>query len=181
MEYTKINKLTILDEFAMKKNNRSKRYFKCVCDCGNVVIKDKNKVVSGYTTSCGCVRNMTRKTLGTRNKLEYGQANFNEVYNAYKKGARLRGYEFELTKEEFKEIITKPCIYCGEEKRQHHTKRTTNGIFEYTGLDRYDNSKGYIIDNVVPCCTTCNKIKSDMSINELKNKLAKILSNIEKF
>jgi hypothetical protein len=29
------------------------------------------------------------------------------------------------------------------------------------GLDRLDNTKGYIIDNVVRCCSVCNTAKSD--------------------
>ena len=27
------------------------------------------------------------------------------------------------------------------------------------GLDRLDNSKGYVLDNVVPCCDKCNRLK----------------------
>jgi len=30
-----------------------------------------------------------------------------------------------------------------------------------TGLDRKDNDKGYLIDNVVSCCCTCNRMRSD--------------------
>jgi hypothetical protein len=30
---------------------------------------------------------------------------------------------------------------------------------EVTGLDRKDNDKGYLQDNVVPCCYDCNTKK----------------------
>lgn len=84
-----------------------------------------------------------------------------------KKSARLRGYDFELTKEEFREIVTKPCIYCGESLTQSKHKNFGNGEFRYTGIDRYDNSKGYILSNCVPCCKRCNRIKTTMSAQEL--------------
>jgi arginine decarboxylase-like protein len=28
------------------------------------------------------------------------------------------------------------------------------------GIDRWDNSRGYFADNVVPCCKDCNRAKS---------------------
>jgi hypothetical protein len=42
------------------------------------------------------------------------------------------------------------------------------GKFTYNGIDRIDNSQGYIIDNVVPCCTKCNIAKGRQSIQEFK-------------
>lgn len=27
------------------------------------------------------------------------------------------------------------------------------------GIDRWDNSRGYLADNVVPCCKDCNRAK----------------------
>lgn len=53
----------------------------------------------------------------------------------------------DLTKEEFKELISKPCTYCGDSGK--------------IGLDRIDNSTGHIKSNVVPCCYECNTAKSD--------------------
>lgn len=171
----KFNKLTIIEEFSLVKNNRSRRYLKCKCECGNIAIIQKDKVINGHTKSCGCIREKSRRTLGHRtNKIERGRANFNEVYGAYKKGAKNRGYDFELTKEQFEEVITKPCIYCGEEKRVHYHKQYSNGAFEYTGLDRYDNSKGYTIDNVVSCCSICNRMKSNMDAKEFEEKIDQI-------
>lgn len=38
--------------------------------------------------------------------------------------------------------------------------------FFYTGVDRVDNGIGYTIENVVPCCGTCNHAKSAMSVDE---------------
>ena len=51
----KFNRLTIIG-FAYRKNN--KRYFKCECECGNIVYLPKSAVVYGYTKSCGCARSI---------------------------------------------------------------------------------------------------------------------------
>jgi hypothetical protein len=31
----------------------------------------------------------------------------------------------------------------------------------FNGIDRVDNSKGYILGNCVPCCSWCNRAKAD--------------------
>lgn len=69
------------------------------------------------------------------------------------KQAKRRNKNWDLTIEQFQTIVEKDCFYC-------------NGFFKKvetgTGLDRIINSKGYEIDNVVSCCTSCNKVKSDV-------------------
>lgn len=51
-------------------------------------------------------------------------------------------------------IFSKPCHYCGE---SDWTK---------IGCDRIDNSKPHTMDNVVPCCKSCNDKKGSMSYDE---------------
>lgn len=156
--------------------DRKRYYVKCLCDCGNYTFVDKCKISNGVTTSCGCKLEKVRKGFGSRLKLNYGESAFNETYGVYKKNAELRGYSFELTKEQFKEIITKPCIYCGENLTQTKIKPKCFGNFKYTGIDRYDNTKGYTLENAVPCCAKCNRIKTDMNIEEFENRLTTILN-----
>lgn len=163
----RFGRLVVIDEYREVKNGRSRRYLVCQCDCGNIAHIDKSHVLRGYTRSCGCLQNESRKGLGSHFKKDLGESAFNETYGAYKKSARLRGYDFELTKEEFREIVTEPCIYCGESLTQSKHKKSGNGEFRYTGIDRYDNSKGYIPSNCVPCCKRCNRIKTTMSAEEL--------------
>ena len=174
---SKINKLTILEEFKLIKSGRSRRYVKCECECGNICVIEKSKLLSNSTKSCGCLQKESRKSLGSRFKKDFGEAQFNELYNSYKKSAKLRGYNFELTKEQFKDIVVKPCIYCGGELTQVKRKDYANGSFRYTGIDRYDNSRGYTLENSVPCCKKCNRMKTDMNINEFEEQLEKIISN----
>jgi len=60
--------------------------------------------------------------------------------------AKQRGLKVLLTKEEFFNLISKPCYYCN--------KDTANEVG--CGMDRLNNDKDYSIDNVVPCCGDCN-------------------------
>jgi hypothetical protein len=69
-----------------------------------------------------------------------------ERYTSYKSGAKQRNYIFTLTKEQFASFWKKPCYYC-------------NDVIETIGLDRIDNDKGYVIDNIISCCTGCNLAK----------------------
>lgn len=173
----KFGRLTAIREYHKRdKSGKSHIVIVCICDCGNETHVDKTRLTSGYTRSCGCLQKEIRKSLGSKFKKDYGTAAFNECYAAYKKSAIARGYDFELSKEEFKEIITQPCIYCGESLTQEKIKKGANGSFKYTGIDRYDNSKGYVIDNCVPCCSVCNRIKTNMSIEKMKEQLEKIIS-----
>lgn len=66
-----------------------------------------------------------------------------------KKQDKLKGRGNDLDRTFIREIISKPCTYCGESK----LRRT---------LDRIDNSIGHIRTNVVSACIRCNYIRRDM-------------------
>jgi len=73
-----------------------------------------------------------------------------------------------LTLSEYKSIISNKCFYCDSDLP-----------LIGTGVDRVDSSIGYISGNVVACCTICNFIKSNTTLEELKIRLPKILKKIE--
>ena len=80
-------------------------------------------------------------------------------WSNYKTNARARKLKFGLTREQVEEMIRQPCHYCGGE-----------GF----GIDRRDNRQGYIEDNVVPCCTNCNQMKSSRPADEFLSHCQKI-------
>lgn len=86
-----------------------------------------------------------------------------------KSQAKKRGLEFNLSLEDFVNEISKPCVYCNNllgEKSE-----------TASGLDRKDNTKGYVIDNVCSCCWVCNSIKGEfLSFEEMKIVAATILN-----
>jgi len=93
-------------------------------------------------------------------------------YQVYRQGAKNRNLDFELTRDEFAIITEKPCHYCGEYSDVYFDK-------PYSGIDRVDSSIGYVVNNVVPCCTMCNRMKLDYNINTWVEKMKKILSHLE--
>lgn len=81
-------------------------------------------------------------------------------FSQYKYDAKRRNYEFALTFEQFAELINKECHYCP--------------IAPSRGVDRVNNSIGYTIDNCVPCCSKCNEMKMDKSVEEFYSHIEKI-------
>lgn len=106
----------------------------------------------------------------------------------YKYSAKKRGLEFILTDYQFYRIIQQPCIYCGRSLTNSITwgtrranSNTPRPDFRFTGIDRRDNSKGYTLQNSVPCCKICNYAKMDQSIEEFEawlNDLVKFRQNL---
>ena len=93
-------------------------------------------------------------------------------YGVYRKGAKARNLDFNLTRDEFDLITSQPCYYCGEYSGKYFDK-------EYSGVDRMDSALGYDIDNVVPCCDMCNRMKLDYNFDVWINKMRQILNHLE--
>src|SRR3990167_5146505 len=66
-----------------------------------------------------------------------------------------------LSLNKFTEIVSRPCIYCGESK-------------ERRGIDRIDNSIGYTKENSAPCCKICNYMKKTMTVSNFLAHVKKI-------
>jgi hypothetical protein len=80
-------------------------------------------------------------------------------FNQYKNNAKYRGLIFELTKEQFEELIDGNCFYCGDKGG---------------GVDRVDNNIGYIVSNCVSACVICNRAKNKYSFEEYIDKCKKV-------
>jgi hypothetical protein len=53
------------------------------------------------------------------------------------------------------------------------------GDYVYNGIDRKNNSLGYVSNNCVPCCSECNLMKRKMSVNQFLEHMRKILCNFD--
>lgn len=84
------------------------------------------------------------------------------IYNELK-NHRNKKVEFNLTFEEFKEIINNNiCHYCDDVLiYNEHSRDWGKSLTRAHQLDRKNNLKGYTKDNVVSCCWNCNRLKSD--------------------
>jgi len=143
--------------------------WECSCDCGNTSVVRRGDLLSGKTRSCGCLALETRR-------IEHGLSAFNKVLNSYKQHARRRGYSWGLSKEEFKSLTQQPCKYCGQPPSNYCGEKAQckNGGYTYTGIDRVDNTKGYFLSNVVPCCGVCNRAKDTQTEEDFLSWVSKV-------
>lgn len=111
-----------------------------------------------------------------RNRKMNSSEKYSTIYHRYKKSARNRGLEFTLSLNEAAELFSSPCVYC-KSIPSNTCIRTAYMIYSYTGIDRLDNNKGYIQNNVVPCCQSCNLAKYTKSISEFLSQTEKIYLN----
>ena len=83
------------------------------------------------------------------------------AFGQYKKGASDRGYTWALSFEDFLRLTSSSCHYCGDLWSIETGKNTKglNGTYKRNGIDRQDNSIGYVLDNCVSCCWPCNALK----------------------
>lgn len=154
---------------------RKKALWMIECDCGVSKIARASAVVR--RTSCGCVGKEKTIEFNIKTKTKETYSSFSALWQSYKRAARKRGYEFEISKDYFKEITSKNCYYCNSEPSMYWRSRKTKGIipeFLYNGIDRIDNSVGYVKGNIVPCCKFCNRAKGIFSKDFFMDKVKMI-------
>jgi hypothetical protein len=136
--------------------------YSCKCECGNELDVRSKDLKRGFTKSCGCLHKETSSQNGKNNILKGDDnASLNMLITHYKSRARVKKFEYNLSFEDFKNITSSNCYYCGIEPLQN-AQTKTKGLakaYYHNGIDRKDNTKGYTFNNVVPCCKTCNYAK----------------------
>lgn len=106
-----------------------------------------------------------RKSYNQQNKVDIDKKtklrrqNIEYKYRSWKKGAEKRGIEWSLDIDYLKSLPLK-CFYTNELLTFEVKKINT------ISLDRVDNSKGYVVGNVVFCCWYINEMKSDYTLRE---------------
>lgn len=160
--------LTILSDPFKK----GKHYFyKCKCTCGNETTVRSEKLILGLKSPKSCVHcrgnNIPPTIAAPRNVLK----------SHYRSGALKRNFEFSLSDEEFNSLIHGKCYYCGQEpvinKSDSRYNKTTE-TFIRNGIDRKNSNEGYFKDNCVSCCTMCNRMKLDYTLNDFFIKIQQI-------
>lgn len=170
----KYNYLTPIKKTELRSKNREILWeFKC--DCGNTIIRQLSQVKLGRPKSCGC---MTSYLAHKNRTLPSGEAPFRQLYRAYRSSAIRRGYSFDLSENEFRILTKQFCYYCGNPPMQMYKIKANKNIpYRYNGIDRLDNLEGYTIDNCVPCCGTCNRMKMDMNFENFSESIQNIYNN----
>lgn len=161
------------------------RKFKTRCDCGTEKEVSGGHMINGYIRSCGCL------FIESHTK-EAGHRGYRKAYVQYRANARNRKLPFEISLEEFKEIVKLDCDYCGTQPKLKNPYLKDDGSPAYTGnrmvaqntidrawikingVDRVDSTKGYVADNMVPCCSVCNKLKMELEREEFLKHIYRI-------
>lgn len=160
----KFNRLLVLEFIGTRTPKGA--FWKCKCDCGNVVEIRGGNLKNNHTKSCGCIRTERLVKLGKSHRKKKGESNFNSLLYGYKRLAKKRNIEFALTELEFRSLTQKYCHYCGSPPNQIHDAGGRYGAYIYNGIDRVDNFRGYVLGNCVACCGTCNVAKGTMTLKE---------------
>lgn len=112
------------------------------------------------------------------NENQLGLRNF--LFRSSKANASRRGHKFLLSFEEFNNIISQSCYYCGSEPKEASgellKKRgdTHQPTIRYNGIDRLDPTKDYTLDNCVPCCSVCNYMKHTQQKDDFLKQVERI-------
>jgi hypothetical protein len=154
-----------------RKNDAKKRQDNSLClDCGRTLTNEicaTGKHDKKLRRCIPCYNKLleveSKRIPRERNYKIEAFKNKHTIWNHYVKGAKKRGIDFKLSKELFNSLIIQKCFYCDYIK---------DG--EVNGIDRIDNNKGYLKENVVTCCETCNIAKGSQHPQEFIDKLYSI-------
>jgi len=158
--------------------DKDKKAYFCRCACGGETYARSYALRSGKHQSCSCGYSSPRP--GRRQPDNRGPKR--ELYRKYKKQAAIRGYLFDLSFDFFCQQVGKNCYYCGtlpSTERTVYKRKSGDRKIMYNGIDRVDNSKGYLENNCVPCCKICNTSKSVMGLEEWKNWVRRVAKNLD--
>jgi len=88
-----------------------------------------------------------------------------ENYKIYQRSANHKNLDFSINQEEYESLVKKSCYYCGIIQERG-----------FNGIDRLNQSIGYIQDNCVSCCKMCNFTKGSLNEIVFVNRIEHILN-----
>lgn len=158
----------VVKEFVETKGRMHRFVLQCKCETtSNYSIENLKQ---GYIReSCGCTIER-----GTWARKSNEVVSVNSIISKYRISARRRNLEFALDKELFSSLIEQNCHYCGAEPGNTYKHDVEPYTKKYNGIDRVDNSKGYLPNNVVPCCKHCNWMKRDFNKDDFLSHIGRI-------
>ncbi len=168
----KFGRLKVLEDSGERTSNGLIKW-KCECECGNITYVNGSCLRRGQTKSCGCLL----KDKASQSKLPKGESTFNVLYYRYKQRADSDDMEFNLSKSYVRKLFKGSCYYCGEEPSQVADFLKLKGTFTYNGIDRIDSDGGYVKENVVSCCKTCNRMKMELPKEKFFSKIKSIFEH----
>lgn len=129
----------------------------------NFILQKKTKDGYGiYCIECSRIKSCSQK----KKKRDTPEGRIYFLLKHYKEKDFKNNWFFDLDLSFLINLTNNPCYYCGDT--------------ELIGADRKDNLKGHSKDNVLPCCTLCNRIRSNKFTVDEMLILGKSISKIKK-
>ena len=168
-------------------------YFMCRCDCGTEKPVRSPTLQAGTSKSCGCLVTEIKNSRSAKDNslnqtlMPPGHTGLRFLISSYRASAKKRGHVWGLKDGEVAVITKMNCHYCNCEptqiakpstrisRRTETVRAYENGFYVYNGIDRLCPNKGYVLDNVAPCCMICNYAKNIMNSNEFAKWILKVL------
>lgn len=151
----RFGKLVVSSTFEIRKSGKNSIVFWLVkCDCGTEKFMARTSIERAI--GCGCEKKLPPQPKA----LEKFVAVQNRLFRNARSGAKTRNIKFELSLNEFKNLISKACFYCGKKDTMSDWCYASKSEFFHNGIDRRDNEIGYTVHNCVPCCKICNVSKN---------------------
>lgn len=160
-------------------NTKGRSVYKIKCNFCNNEYESTIDVFRDARKSGSCCRKCQNSQHKIYESMTVPESQLSLNYSNYRSKAKMKKWEFNLTKEEFKTLVTSNCHYCGLEPNQFRTDRIKSiregdSSFLMNGIDRVDSSLGYTTSNTLPCCEDCNKAKRNLSYNQFLDLIKKI-------
>ena len=177
-----LGSLTVIKQDIGKKTKEKGTHWICKCKCGEEISVSRNNLKpfaelgTKATRSCGCMR-LNRME---RDKVLWKKAYCAKINNTTNKR---KGHKIGLSEQEFKDIASKPCHYCGLpfsctiiDSRWVKGKEIKMTDFEIrlNGIDRIDSNGGYTKENCVSCCVNCNQAKNTLTQQQFAEHIKRI-------
>jgi len=180
----KFSKLVVID--LAGRDKFGSLVWDCICDCGNRVASiSSHKLRSGRKKSCGCLahehsprrlESYRRQSLSKIRPIE--ETSLARLKRKYRDGAAKRDLDFTLSDIEQASLFFSDCCYCGQPPSAVLRLKGKNRSRTYNGIDRIDNSIGYVSGNVCTCCRQCNIAKSTLSEGEFIRWAFRLVGNL---
>lgn len=153
--------------YTLLEKEPNKRW-KMKCKCGAI----RNGSPNDLTRYATCKNCYSAEETGRKKRLPNNISLYRERLAYYLRAARSRNLDWELTEDQFIQLITQPCTYCGEVNSMQGIAKDRS--IQVNGIDRKDNNLGYTIINSVPCCNFCNHAKKNHTCSFFIDKIKSI-------
>ena len=130
-----------------------------ICNCTESI--DNFDDITSKCSSCSLKSKLSCKIRNPRDQEK------SKLYD-YKKSANKKKLEFNISNDEFFNLVKSSCHYCDYND-------------SVIGVDRKNSDIGYVKTNVLPCCEICNLMKNDSNYDDFLSMCEHITTVNKKF